>query len=220
MKKLVIDLGHGGYDPGAVGKGGTKESDIVLNIGKQLDNMLKGMDLDVRFTRMSDRYISLDDRVKFANNSGADYFLSIHINSTTDTSVRGVEVWQYSDNDKKLNDFSSSLCSDISGIFKIRNRGVKLSKNLYVLKNTFMKAALLEVDFISNTTCEKALKEDVYIKKVATSIKDNILKLYSIEETTPTLYKVCIGSYKNKANALKAVNLAKSKGFNDTYIHH
>ena len=41
MKKLVIDLGHGGYDPGAVGKGGTKESDVVLKIGKYLESMLK-----------------------------------------------------------------------------------------------------------------------------------------------------------------------------------
>lgn len=140
------------------------------------------------------------------------------LDSTTDVSVRGVEVWQYSDSDKKLSDFSSSLCRDISGIFNIRNRGVKVSKNLYVLKNTFMKAALLEVDFISNTSCEKALREEVYIKRVATSIKDNILKLYSIEETTPTLYKVCIGSYQDKTNAKNAVNLAKSKGFNDAYI--
>ena len=99
MKKLVIDLGHGGYDPGAIGKGGTKESDVVLKIGKHLDNMLEGIDVDVRFTRIVDKYVSLRDRVKFANNCGADYFLSIHINSASDSSVRGIEVWQYSNND-------------------------------------------------------------------------------------------------------------------------
>ena len=76
MKKLVIDLGHGGYDPGAVGKGGTKESDVVLKIGKYLESMLKEVYLDVRFTRISDKYVSLGDRVEFANNFGADYFLS------------------------------------------------------------------------------------------------------------------------------------------------
>ena len=63
MKKLVIDLGHGGYDPGAVGKGGTKESDVVLKIGKYLESMLKEVDLDVRFTRMSDKYVSLCDQL-------------------------------------------------------------------------------------------------------------------------------------------------------------
>lgn len=190
MKTLVIDLGHGGYDPGAIGKGGTKESDVVLKIGKHLDNMLEGIDVDVRFTRIVDKYVSLSDRVKFANNCGADYFLSIHINSASDSSVRGIEVWQYSNNDKKLNDFSNSLCCDISEIFKIRNRGIKYSKDLYVLKNTFMKSALLEVDFISNKSCEKDLNNDDNIKDIAMAIKENLLKLYDIKTKEQKFYKV------------------------------
>jgi len=218
MKKLVIDLGHGGYDPGAIGKGGTKESDVVLKIGKHLDNMLEGIDVDVRFTRIVDKYVSLSDRVKFANNCGADYFLSIHINSASDSSVRGIEVWQYSNNDKKLNDFSNSLCCDISEIFKIRNRGIKYSKDLYVLKNTFMKSALLEVDFISNKSCEKDLNNDDNIKDIAMAIKENLLKLYDIKTKEQKFYKVCIGSYKDKSNAINTMNVAKSKGFSDAYI--
>lgn len=217
MRKLVIDLGHGGYDPGAVGKGGTKESYVVLKIGKYLESMLKEVYLDVRFTRMSDKYVSLGDRVEFANNFGADYFLSIHINSASDSSVRGVEVWQYNNNDKHLNEFCSSLCNEISGIFNIRNRGVKLSKGLYVLKNTSMKSALLEVDFISNSFCEKDLKNEDNLKAIARVIKDNVLRLYNIEDNKK-LYKVCIGSYKNKDNAINILNVAKSKGFGDAYI--
>ena len=180
MKKLVIDLGHGGYDPGAIGKNGTKESDVVLSIGRYLEDLLKDIDLDVRFTRISDKYVSLSDRVKLANSFKADYFLSIHINSCGDDSVRGVEVWQYSDRDIKLNEFSKSLCKDISGIFNIRNRGVKISKSLYVLKKTSMKAALIEVDFISNESCEKDLKNEENIKAIARGIKDNIVNLFDI----------------------------------------
>ena len=217
MRKLVIDLGHGGYDPGAVGKGGTKESDVVLKIGKYLESMLKEVDLDVRFTRLSDKYVSLGDRVEFANNFGADYFLSIHINSASDSSVRGVEVWQYNNDDKYLNEFCSSLCNEISGIFNIRNRGVKLSKGLYVLKNTSMKSALLEVDFISNSFCEKDLNNDDNLKSIARVIKDNLLKLYNIEDNK-RLYKVCVGCYKERSNAIKVLNVAKSKGFGDAYI--
>lgn len=218
MKKLVIDLGHGGYDPGAIGKGGTKESDVVLSIGKYLDNMLKGIDLDVRFTRIVDKYVSLSDRVKFANNCGADYFLSIHINYATDSSVRGVEIWQYNNDDKRLNEFSNDLCCDIAEIFKIRNRGIKYSKDLYVLRNTFMKSALLEVDFISNESCEKDLNNDDNIKDIAMVIKENILKLYNIKNDEQNLYKVCIGSYRDKSNAINAMNMVKSKGFSDAYI--
>ena len=216
MKKLVIDLGHGGNDPGAVGFGGTKESDVVLSIGKHLENMLNEVDLDVKFTRLNDKYVSLSDRVKIANNYKADYFLSIHINSANDKSVRGVEVWMYSDNDKKLNKFCSDLCEGICGIFNIRNRGLKYSKNFYVLKNTSMKSALLEVDFISNESCEKDLKSEENIKAISSVIKDNILKLYDIEDDK--LYKVCIGSYKNKSNAINMLNIIKSKGFDDAYI--
>lgn len=218
MKKLVIDLGHGGYDPGAVGKGGIKESEVVLKIGKYLDTMLKEVDLDVKFTRMSDMYVSLSDRVKLANNFGADYFLSIHVNSSSDNSVRGVEVWKYNSDDKYLNEFCISLCNDISSIFNIRNRGLKLSKRLYVLKNTSMKAALLEVDFISNNYCEKALNNEDNIKAIARVIKYNVLKLYNIQDDK-RLYKVCIGCYKNKDNAINVLNDAKSKGFSDAYIY-
>ena len=217
MKKLIIDLGHGGYDSGAVGQNKTKESLVVLSIGKYLEDMLKDVDLDVKFTRISDKYLSLGERVKMANDFKGDYFLSIHVNAAKDKSVRGVEVWQYSE-DKKLNKFSSDLCSDICSILNIKNRGVKYSKNLYVLRNTSMKSALLEVDFISNEFCEKALNKEDNIKSIARAIKDNILKLYNIEENNEKLYKVCIGSYINKSNAISMLELAKSKGFNDAYL--
>ena len=99
----------------------------------------------------------LIERAKIANDFKADYFLSIHINSATDSSVRGVEVWQYSNKNDKLNKFSNCLCEDVSKIFNVRNRGVKLSQKLSVLKNTNMPAALIEVDFISNVNAEKDL---------------------------------------------------------------
>lgn len=217
MKKLVIDLGHGGHDPGAIGKNKTKESDVVLSIGKHLNSMLKDSNLDFKFTRLSDKYLSLSDRVKLANDFGADYFLSIHINSCSDDTVRGVECWQYNNSDKKLNEFSINICNDISKLFNIRNRGVKYSKSLYVLKHTFMKSALLEVDFISNTFCEKDLKDDENIKEVSTILKDNILKLYNIEENKK-IYRVCVGAYTSKDNADKFLNILKTKGFTDAYI--
>jgi len=217
MKKLVIDLGHGGYDSGAVGKNGTKESDVVLNIGKYLDSMLKEVNLDIRFTRLSDKHLSLEDRVKFANDFKADYFLSIHINSCNDNTVRGVESWQYNNNDENLNAFSSNLCKDISSAFNIRNRGVKYSKNLYVLKNTSMKSVLIEVDFISNIFCENDLNDEENIKKIATIINNNILKLYDLKENKK-VYKVCVGAYNSKDNAYNILNILKNKGFNDAYI--
>lgn len=219
MKKSVIDLGHGGTDPGAIGPNKTNESDVVLAIGKELNELLKGCNLEVKFTRLSDKYISLQERSTIANDFKADYFLSIHINSASDKTVRGVEVWQYSNKNEKLNKFSNDLCNDISEIFNIRNRGLKLSKDLSVLRNTTMPAALIEVDFISNFQAEKDLNVDSNIKSVAIAIKDNLVKLLDLQTTTTdTLYRVCIGAYRDKNNALNQVKLAKDKGFKDAYI--
>ena len=170
MKRLVIDLGHGGHDPGAIGPNKTHEADVVLAIGKELDELLKGYELEVKFTRLSNVYLSLSERAKIANDFKADYFLSIHINSATDSSVRGVEVWQYSNKNDKLNKFSNGLCEDVSKIFNVRNRGVKLSQKLSVLKNTNMPAALIEVDFISNVNAENDLKS-IYLG-IDNQIKD------------------------------------------------
>ncbi|WP_195238840.1 N-acetylmuramoyl-L-alanine amidase [Romboutsia sp. 1001285H_161024_C4] len=219
MGKLVIDLGHGGTDPGAIGPNKTHEADVVLAIGKELNELLKGCNLEIKFTRLSNKYLSLTERTKIANNFKADYFLSIHINSTKDNTIRGVEVWQYSNKNENLNKFSNGLCTDISKIFNVRNRGLKLSKELSVLKNTTMPAALIEVDFISNAQAEKDLKTNSNIKAIAIGIKNNLIELFDLEvSTNDTLYKVCIGAYKDKNNALNQVKLAKDKGFKDAYI--
>lgn len=178
MKRLVIDLGHGGTDPGAIGPSKTHEADVVLSIGKELNELLKGCNLEIKFTRLSDIYLSLTQRAKIANDFKADYFLSIHINSAKDNTVRGVEVWQYSDKNEKLNKFSNDLCSDVSKVLNIRNRGLKLSKELSVLRNTKMPAALIEVDFISNFQAEKDLKVITNINAIAIAIKNNLIKLF------------------------------------------
>ena len=219
MKRLVIDLGHGGTDSGAIGQNKTHEADVVLAIGRELKELLKNYELEVKFTRLENNYLSLNERVKIANDFKADYFLSIHINSASDKSIRGVEVWQYSNVNTKLNNFSRGICDDISKIFNIRNRGVKYSKELSVLKNTNMPASLIEVDFISNKEAEKDLKVSTNIKNVAIAIKDNLMVLFELSKTNnDKVYKVCIGAYKYKNNAINQVELAKNKGFKDAYI--
>ena len=228
MKRLVIDLGHGWNDPGAIGLNKTYESNIVLVIGKELDKLLKNYDLEVKFTRLSDTYLSLSERVKIANDFKADYFLSIQMNNqshifefflATLVYLRGTEIWQYSNKNDKLNKFSNKLCKDISNIFNIRNRGVKFNQNFFVLKNTNMPSALIEVDFISNIDAEKDLNISDNIKAIALVIKGNLLDLFGLDKCiNDSLYRVCIGSYKDKNNAINQVKLAKDKGFTDAYI--
>ncbi|WP_195948417.1 N-acetylmuramoyl-L-alanine amidase, partial [Paraclostridium bifermentans] len=87
------------------------------------------------------------------------------------------------------------------------------------LKHTKMPAALVEVDFISNVEGEKALKDSNNIKAIALAIRNNLIKLFELEAPiNDILYKVCIGAYRDKNNALNQVKLVKEKGFKDAYI--
>jgi N-acetylmuramoyl-L-alanine amidase len=92
--RIVIDAGHGGHDSGTVGPGGIQEKEIVLDVALRLGKLLKQrLGADVIFTRDSDTFIPLETRTAIANKAQADLFLSIHANSSSDSSARGVETY-------------------------------------------------------------------------------------------------------------------------------
>jgi N-acetylmuramoyl-L-alanine amidase len=93
---IVIDPGHGGKDPGALGRKGTREKDVVLNIANHLrDLLVKEGSTKVLMTRETDVFVELEDRANFANTHKADLFVSIHINSHPQTSVKGMELYHF-----------------------------------------------------------------------------------------------------------------------------
>jgi N-acetylmuramoyl-L-alanine amidase len=93
LKKIVIDAGHGGEDPGALGRTGLREKDVNLDIAKKLAAILREDGLEVVLTRSSDRFISLPARVSIANSANADLFVSIHSNASRTRSLNGFEVY-------------------------------------------------------------------------------------------------------------------------------
>ena len=93
VKTIVLDPGHGGKDPGAVGRGGLKEKDVTLAIAKLLKPMLEAKGFRVLMTRDKDVYVSLDERTAFANSHLADLFVSIHTNASRNRRARGVETY-------------------------------------------------------------------------------------------------------------------------------
>lgn len=95
IKLVVLDPGHGGKDPGAIGKMGTKEKDLNLSIAKKLKKYLEKFGLDVLLTRNSDVFLSLGERTKIANDNRADIFISIHCNSAPkkNSYASGFEVY-------------------------------------------------------------------------------------------------------------------------------
>jgi N-acetylmuramoyl-L-alanine amidase len=94
IKKIVLDPGHGGKDPGAIGPNGIKEKDIVLAVAKRVARHLeRELGCQVIFTRDRDVFIPLEERTAIANTSGADLFISIHANAAPSANVRGVETY-------------------------------------------------------------------------------------------------------------------------------
>ncbi len=96
IKRIVIDPGHGGKDPGAIGKTGLKEKDVNLDIAKRLASILEKDRVSVVLTRSVDRFIALPRRVEIANESNADLFISIHSNANRVRSMNGFEVYYVS----------------------------------------------------------------------------------------------------------------------------
>lgn len=200
--KWYLDFGHGGKDSGAVGTNQTKESDTVLKIGRLIKANLEKSNEKVITTRDTDLYFSLDYRSKKANNENCDYFVSLHMNSSTNKSAKGVEVWVYDEKSKVYN-LSKNICTNLSKDINTPNRGVKVSKNFSVLRKTKMPSLLIEIDFISNSTVENSLKDNTYIKAIANSISNSLLTFVNKPIVDDNFsYCVCIGKFKDKDTAL------------------
>jgi N-acetylmuramoyl-L-alanine amidase len=98
LRKIVLDPGHGGKDPGAIGVGGVTEKDIVLSVAKKLARKLKAeLGVQVVLTRNDDHFVPLEERTAMANSEDADLFISLHVNASPNSEARGIETY-YLDN--------------------------------------------------------------------------------------------------------------------------
>jgi len=93
IRRVVVDAGHGGRDTGALGPRGTREKDVALAIAKALAARLKALGFTVVLTRQDDRYLTLDERTRIANEARADLFVSIHCNAARRRALSGIETW-------------------------------------------------------------------------------------------------------------------------------
>jgi len=174
-KVIVLDAGHGGWDPGMV-SGKVVEKDINLCIAKKLQVFLEQGGATVIVTRLEDigladkKSADMQARRLIANTSHADIFISIHQNSYSSSSVKGFQAFYYNESDN-----SKKLATSIQGRLKeFVNPGNKLesksNKNYYVLKQTEMPAVLVECGFLTNPGERGALTSDEYQEKIAWGI--------------------------------------------------
>ena len=173
IKKIVIDPGHGGSDPGAIGPTGLKEKDVVLNVSLKLRDILKDKGLSVVMTRTTDIYLTLEERTRISNSSGADYFLSVHANSFSNPSSNGTETFSYSSTGMGA-DVAKLIQSKLVNANGLTNRGFKTA-SYYVIRYNNLPSSLVELAFISNPNEENLLSQDAFQTKCAKAIADAIL---------------------------------------------
>lgn len=174
---IVLDPGHGGDDPGAV-VGEVYEKDINLSIARLVYDILSVQEgVTVSMTREDDSYPSLTERAEFANNEGADLYVSIHANTLGDPTCSGLITFYHPDkrsSKQTANLIQESACDATKAV----NRGVR-SEDYVVLRETNMPAVLVETGFM---TCPEELSlliDAEYQKKMAKGISDGILAVIS-----------------------------------------
>jgi len=197
-RRVVLDPGHGGRDRGARGRRGVEEKAVVLDIARRVRVHVANAGLKVYLTRESDRYLSLDERVKKAARWNADLFVSIHANATVGRRGRGVETYvlampgfpSTNDGHRRRRGYSVYRGNAWNGAnlvlayfiqkalldyTRAPDRGVRRSR-FYVLKEAPCPAVLVECGFLSNTYEEEKLLTATYREKVARGIASGILQ--------------------------------------------
>jgi N-acetylmuramoyl-L-alanine amidase len=172
---VVIDPGHGGPDPGAIGIGNIYEKNLVLPIAQDVAAILAQQGIQTVLTRPDDRDLDLEPRTALANQLNATVFVSIHANaiSLSRPEVNGIETYYYgSTAGLQLAQFiHQSLLHNLP----VRDRGVREAR-FYVLRNTEMPAALAEVGFVTGAEDAPRLADPNYRRQIAAAIAQGILQ--------------------------------------------
>ncbi len=179
-KLIVIDAGHGGYDPGAVSPNlKLKEKDIVLDVSLKLKKLLENAGFKVYMTRDDDTYIGLYDRPAIANELGADAFVSVHANAAYNASAEGAMVLYYPNDGRDNKTFASMTRDALVNGLNTPDRGIIQRPKLVVIRETKMPAVLLELGFLTNAREEKLLAQQDYRDKCAQASYDGIIEYFN-----------------------------------------
>jgi N-acetylmuramoyl-L-alanine amidase len=169
---VVIDPGHGGRDPGAIGIGGLQEVQVVLPIAQEVARILQSQGVNVVMTRNRDQYVSLQGRVNIADRARGKIFVSIHANaiSLSRPDVNGVETFYYQTGRR----LAQSIHSSIQRRIRIGDRGVRQAR-FYVLRKSSMPSSLVEVGFVTGRWDAPRLRQPAFRQQMAEAIAAGIL---------------------------------------------
>ncbi|MGL5514719.1 MAG: N-acetylmuramoyl-L-alanine amidase family protein [Sporomusa sp.] len=182
-KVIVVDPGHGGSNPGAIGSG-TREADNNLAVSLKLRDKLVKAGARVIMTRETDRTVApagsaltqeLAARVNIAEANNTDIFISVHSNSNPNPAIDGAMTFYPSGKSSKLALAVQDAIIRQSGA---ADKGTSAA-TFYVLRNTTMPSVLVEMGFVSNAREARALQDDSYRNKIAQGIFNGVVSFFS-----------------------------------------
>lgn len=224
-KKVFIDVGHGGTDPGACANG-LKEKNLNLAVAKAVNNELIRHGVSVMMSRTKDEADTTNDAVKECNKFNPDLAVSIHHNAG---GGNGAEAYHHHHGGKGKT-LANNILSEIVSIGQ-NSRGAKTRINSYgedyyaIIRNTKAPTALIEVAFVDNAEDIKIVNSAAKQKTMGVAIAKGILKTLDIDyisekaaNNSKALYRVQVGAYKDKANAEATKKLLEKAGFSAVIV--
>lgn len=186
-RKIMVDAGHGGTDPGARGPAGSREGDVNLAVSLKLRDKLEALGADVRMTRETDTNVGkvgipqreeLKARADLANEWPAEVFVSVHSNSAANPAAHGTETYHSRQSSLASRQLAAAVNTEMVAATGFRNRGVKAA-NFYVIKNTTMPGVLVETGFISNAVEEAHLVDPEMQDKMAEAVSRGVETVFT-----------------------------------------
>ena len=227
MKRVMLDAGHGGHDPGA--KKYIVEKDTALKLALYTGEALaKGYEgIEVLYTRKTDKFISLTDRAAMANRADVDYFVSFHHNGGGGT---GFESYIHPAAGARTVAYQNTVHAEIMAFLSkqgVRDRGKKRA-DYAVLRETVMSAILLENLFVDHSADATKLKDDKFLRGLAAAIARGIAKALGLkpkvtkpaqpEPKTDGVWIVQVGAFAKKASAEELAKEIKKKTDIEPYV--
>ena len=174
---VMLDPGHGGKDPGAIGLGGLREVDVILPVAKRVAEILAKQGIAVKMTRNSDYFVGLDERVVMSREAGATLFVSIHANSIDNRpDVNGLELYHYNLGQSFAQTVHSTIVDYVNkNGFYLNDRHVRSARFL-VLRKSAIPAILVETGYLTSEAESARLRQDGYQKVMAEGIAKGIIQ--------------------------------------------
>lgn len=174
-KTIILDAGHGGYDPGAATHSGIPEKELTMKTAQRLQQKLSAAGANVILTRAEDRYVTLDSRASASNNHQADAFISLHYDSSTDAGASGVTAYYHHGNQHGL---ASTVNQVMNSSLSLNNRGTRFG-DYHVIRENSRPATLLELGYLSNPYEGQYVTTDSYQEVVSNSIYDGLQSYFN-----------------------------------------